>query len=411
MGLLDNIFSKRSMSLAEPSESDVAWLNGGNRSFAGKLVTETTALSYIAVFSCVNVIAETMASLPLHLFRENGKEGRMKARDKKLYNLLYTAPNEEMTSFTFRQALQACVLLWGNGYAFIDWGPDGEPRGLYPLHPAKVSVRRNPITKKIIYETPGPEGKNIILSSDQVLHLVGFSLDGLLGVSVIGLARESIGLGQAAEEYGSRFFSNGAKPLGVLEHPGELGEEAIKHLRSSWDEMHKGLENSHKVAILEEGMQYKQIGIPPEDAQFLETRKFQLEEIARLYRVPQHMVGIMDKATFSNIEHQDIGFAKHTIRPWAVRWEQTLNWKLLTPEERKQYYSEFNIDGLMRGDLKSRYEAYQIGRQNGFLNGSDIRKKENEDYVEGLDSYLVNGNMIPVEMAGQQYVKGGETSE
>ncbi|ALC92936.1 hypothetical protein AM500_21420 [Bacillus sp. FJAT-18017] len=399
------------MDLANPSDSDVAWLSGGNRSYAGKVVNETTALSYIAVFSCVNVISETMASLPLHLYRDKGSNGRAKAREKKLYDLLHSRPNEEMTSFTFRQVLQACILLWGNGYAFIDWGPDGEPRGLYPQHPSKVIPKRNPTTKKMGYEVAGPDGKVINLSADQMLHLVGFSLDGLVGLSVIGLARESIGLGQAAEEYGSRFFSNGAKPLGVLEHPGELGEDAIKHLRSSWDEMHKGLENSHKVAILEEGMTYKQIGIPPEDAQFLQTRKFQLEEIARLYRVPLHLVGNLDKATFSNIEHQDIGFAKHTIRPWAVRWEQTLNWKLLTTEERKQYYAEYNLDGLMRGDMKSRYEAYQIGRQNGWLSGNDIRDKENEDKIEGLDAYLVNGNMIPVNMAGQQYLKGGEKSE
>lgn len=411
MGYLNRVFGKRSENLANPSNAFVDFLGGGNRSFAGKVVNETTALSYISVFSCVNVISETMASLPLHLYHESEKSGRRKAREKKLYDLLHSTPNEEMTSFTFRLVLQACLLLWGNGYAFIDWGQDGQPRGLYPLHPSKVNPKRNPVTKKIYYEVSAEDGKIITLSKSQMFHLIGFSLDGLKGLSIIGLAREAIGLGLAAEEYGSRFFSNGAKPLGVLEHPAELGDEALKHLRSSWDEMHKGLENSHKVAILEEGMTYKQIGIPPEDAQFLETRKFQLEEIARLYRVPLHLVGNLDKATFSNIEHQDIGYAKHTIRPWAVRWEQTLNWKLLTKEERQEFYAEYNLDGILRGDMKSRYEAYNIGRQNGWLSGNDIRQKENQDRVDGLDTYLVNGNMIPVEMAGRQYSKGGENSD
>jgi HK97 family phage portal protein len=411
MGLLSGVWSKRAENVANPSNTFLSWLNGGTSSFAGRIVTEETALMYSAVFACVNVIAETIASLPLHLYKDNDQKGKQKAKEKRLYELLYYMPNPEMTSFTFRLTLQAHALLWGNGYAFIDWGADGEPLAMYPLDPSKVSVRRSQENGQIVYDVTLDNGKFITLNRFQVFHLVGFSLNGLNGISNIQMAKEAIGLGLAAEEYGARFFSNGAKPLGVLEHPGVLGEEALNNLRESWNEIHKGLQNSHKIAILEEGMKYKQIGIPPEDAQFLETRRFQLEEIARIFRVPLHLVGDLSRATFSNIEHQDLSFTKHTIRPWLVRWEQAINWKLLTPEERKIYYAEFNVDGLLRGDIKSRYEAYHIGRQDGWLSGNDIREKENMPRVDGLDEYLVNGNMISVKAAANQSPKGGESSE
>jgi HK97 family phage portal protein len=404
--ILGKMWNKRSEDIANPSSSFLSWMNG--LSFSGKAVNEESSVSYSAVFACTNVIAETIASLPLHLYKESGNKGREKAKGKELYNLLYHLPNPDMTSFSFRYAMQLCVLLWGNAYAFIDWDYNkGEPKALYPYHPSKVEPRRDKASGKIVYDVDLGNGKKVTLSKYQVLHIMGFSFDGLKGISTISLAREAVGLGLAAEEYGSRFFSNGAKPLGVLEHPGELGEEALDHLRGSWDELHKGLHNSHKVAILEEGMTYKQIGIPPEDAQFLETRKFQLEEIARFYRVPLHLVGNLDRATFSNIEHQDLAFTKHTIRPWLVRWEQSLDWKLLTSEERKKYYAEHNADALLRGDLKSRYDAYAIGRQNGWLNGNDVREKENMETIDGLDEYLVNGNMISVQTAAKQQPKGG----
>lgn len=235
------------------------------------------------------------------------------------------------------------------------------------------------------------------------------------------LAREAIGMALATEEYGARFFGNGAKPGGVLEHPGKLSKEAQDRLRTSWNEMHQGLSKQHRIAILEEGMSYKQIGIPPEDAQFLETRKFQLNEIARIFRIPPHLVGDLERATFSNVEQQSIDFVVHTIRPWLVRWEQAIKLKLFTPTERRRFFAEFVADGLLRGDIKSRYEAYAIGRQNGWLSADDIRELENMNPLPDDTGkvYLVPLNMVPADKVYEQFkqtdpgqqLEGGDNGE
>ncbi len=406
MGFFGKLVEKRGDSIANPSASTISFLSGGLQSYTGKVVTESTALTYSAVLSCVNVISDTIASIPLFVYEKN-QETRSKARDHPLYEILHDKPNSEMTSASFRSMMQTHLLLWGNAYAEIQWGEDGYPKALWPLNPSTTIMEREPGTRRIRYRVSLPNGKQVVLPADNVLHLVGLTLDGLTGLSPIGLAREAIGLGLSAEEFGSRFFGNNATPGGVLEHPKVLGKEAQNNLRSSWNEIHQGLENSHRLAILEEGMQYKQIGIPQKDAQFLETRKFQLEEIARIYRVPQHMIGIMDKATFSNIEHQDISYVKHTIRPWLVRWEQAMYRSLLTKVERRKYLIEFNVDGLLRGDIKTRYEGYHLAVNDGWMSGNDVRKLENMEPREGLDEYLINGNMTPV----RQILKGGETVE
>jgi hypothetical protein len=234
-----------------------------------------------------------------------------------------------------------------------------------------------------------------------VWHLRGLSSDGLVGLSPIQLMRQAIGLGMATEEFGARFFGNDARPGGVLQHPGVLGNEAFERLQSSWETRHGGLSNSHRVAILEEGMQYSQIGIPPEDAQFLETRKFQVTEIARAFRVPPHMLADLERATFSNIEHQSIEFVVHSIRPWLVRWEQSIQQQLMLDRDRQKYFAEFVVDGLLRGDTVSRYQAYATGRQNGWLSANDIRTLENMNPVDGGDIYLVPLNMVPADMAGE----------
>ena len=384
--------------LAKP-ESRLIDALGGNKSTAGVSVNENTALKSTAVFACVRVLAETIASLPLFVYRRIDR-GKEKATEHPLYQILHDRPNEEMTSFTFRETLMGHLALWGNAYAEIVRDRGGRVRELWPLRPDKTWPERDKTAKKLRYKLILPDGEGVILPGDRVLHIPGLSFDGLVGYSPIRLAREAIGLSLAAEEFGARFFSNGARPGGVLEHPNSLSEEAQKRLRQSWNEMHQGLDKQHRIAILEEGMTYKQIGIPPEDAQFLETRKFQLNEIARIYRVPPHMIGDLDKATYSNIEQQSIDFVVNTIRPWLVRWEQAINSKLLTPSEQKKYFAEFKVDGLLRGDIESRYKAYATARQWGWMSANDVRELENMNPIEGGDVYLIPLNMIPADGSG-----------
>lgn len=378
----------------------------GLPSTAGVRVNEESALRVTAVYACVRVIAETVASLPLPLYRrlERGKE---KVTEHPLYPVLHDMPNPEMTSFTFREVLMTQLLLWGNAYAQIVRDKRGQVLELWPLLPAGMELVRDEKTKQLVYRYA--EGmKTIEYKAEQIFHIPGLSFDGVKGLSPIAVAREAIGLALATEEFGSRFFGNGARPGGILEHPGVVKDP--EKLRKSWEEVYKGLQNSHKIAVLEEGMKYHEIGIPPEDAQFLETRKFQLNEICRIFRVPPHLVGDLERATFSNIEHQSIDFVVHTIRPWLVRWEQSIVKALLLPEERKLYFPRFNVDGLLRGDFKTRMEGYAIGRQNGWYSANDIRELEDMNPIPeeaGGDLYLVNGNMLPAKLAGSK-AEGGE---
>ena len=351
-----------------------------------------------AVYACVRVISETVASLPLHLYR-HVEEGKRRDTLHPLYFLLHDSPNPEMTSFIFRETLMTHLLLWGNAYAQIVRNGHGEIIGLYPLMPDKMQVSRAETDELIYLYQSGM--KNIAFRREEILHIPGLGFDGLLGYSPIAMARNAIGMSMATEEFGASFFQNGAAPGGILEHPGTLKDPS--KVRESWNELFKGSGNANKVAVLEEGMTYKQIGIPPNEAQFLETRKYQTEEICRIYRVPPHLVADLDKATFSNIEHQSISFVVHTIRPWLVRLEQAMNKALLYPAERQRYFIEFNVDGLLRGDYESRMRGYATARQNGWMSANDIRRLENMNLIpkeEGGDLYLINGNMTKLEDAG-----------
>jgi HK97 family phage portal protein len=367
-------------------------------SSSGKQVTEKNAMQSAAVYACVRVIAETVASLPLHLYR-HVEEGKRRDTLHPLYFLLHDSPNPEMTSFIFRETLMTHLLLWGNAYAQIVRNGHGEIIGLYPLMPDKMQVSRAETDELIYLYQSGM--KNIAFRREEILHIPGLGFDGLLGYSPIAMARNAIGMSMATEEFGASFFQNGAAPGGILEHPGILKDPS--KVRESWNELFKGSGNANKVAVLEEGMTYKQIGIPPNEAQFLETRKYQTEEICRIYRVPPHLVADLDKATFSNIEHQSISFVVHTIRPWLVRLEQAMNKALLYPAERQRYFIEFNVDGLLRGDYESRMRGYATARQNGWMSANDIRRLENMNLIpkeEGGDLYLINGNMTKLEDAG-----------
>ena len=367
---------------------------------SGKSVTARSAIQVSTVYACVRVIAETVASLPLHVYAVTDK-GSVKAQEHPLYRLLHDEPNSEMTSFVWREAMLTHLLLWGNSYSQIIRNGRGQILGLYPLLPDRMEVDRDS-AGELTYTYSLTSGQTVRLRPEDVLHIPGLGFDGVMGYSPIALEKNAIGLGIAAEEYGSKFFSNGATPSGVLTHPNTVKDP--KKLRESWNAAYGGSANSGKVAILEENMKFERISMPNNEAPFLETRKFQVSEICRIYRVPPHLIGDLEHATFSNIEHQSISFGVHTIRPWLVRIEQALNRQLFPEKEKGCFYAQFNMDGLMRGDYKSRMEGYAIARQNGWMSANDIRELENMNPIpdeDGGNEYLVNGNMIRIAQAAQ----------
>ena len=378
------------------------------RTTSGKPVNERTAMQTTAVYACVRILAEAIASLPLHVYEYQDDGGKKLVHDHPLYYLLHDEPNPEMTSFVFRETLMSHLLIWGNAYAQIIRDGAGRVLGLYPLLPDKMEVQRDDqgniyyVYSRNSDENPMfKEYGNIKLKAEDVLHIPGLGFDGLIGYSPIAMAKNAVGMTLACEEYGASFFANGANPGGVLEHPGVLKDPS--KVRESWNSVYRGVNNAHKIAVLEDGMKYQQIGIPPEEAQFLETRKFQINEIARLYRIPPHMVGDLDKSSFSNIEQQSLEFVKYTLDPWVIRWEQSLQRSLLLPGEKGKYFIKLNVDGLLRGDYQSRMNGYAVGRQNGWFSANDIREMENMNPIpdeEGGNLYLVNGAMTKLADAG-----------
>ena len=405
MGIFSGLFKSRDKPQNSTAGSAYRFYMGGTTS--GKAVTERSAMQMTAVYSCVRILAEAIAGLPIHLYKYKPDGGKEKAIDHPLYLLLHDEPNPEMSSFVFRETLMTHLLLWGNAYAQVIRNGRNEVVVLYPLMPNKMTVDRDE-HGHLYYEyqrsndeAPTMKGSTVVLNPTDVLHIPGLGFDGLVGHSPIAMAKNAIGMAIACEEYGAKFFANGAAPGGVLEHPGTIKDP--QRVRESWQSTFGGSGNSNKIAVLEEGMKYTPIGISPEQAQFLETRKFQINEIARIFRVPPHMVGDLEKSSFSNIEQQSLEFVKYTLDPWVIRWEQSIQRTLLTPEEKKSYYVKFNVEGLLRGDYQSRMNGYAIGRQNGWMSANDIRELENLDRIpaeEGGDLYLINGNMLPMKNAG-----------
>ena len=404
MGIFSGLFKSRDKPTDSTVGSRYTFYMGGSTS--GKTVTERSAMQMTAVYSCVRILAEAIAGLPLHVYRYNSDGGKEKAIDHSLYLILHDEPNPEMSSFVFRETLMTHLLLWGNAYAQIIRNSKGEVMALYPLMPNKMSVDRDE-NGQLYYQylrsidEVGGKSETVILKPTDVLHIPGLGFDGVVGYSPIAMAKNAIGLAIATEEYGAKFFANGAAPSGVLEHPGTIKDP--QRVREAWQSQFGGSQNSGKIAVLEEGMKYTPISISPEQAQFLETRKFQINEIARIFRVPPHMVGDLEKSSFSNIEQQSLEFVKYTLDPWVIRWEQSIMRTLLTPEEKKSYFVKFNLEGLLRGDYQSRMNGYATARQNGWMSANDIRELENLDRIPaeaGGDLYLINGNMLPLQQAG-----------
>ncbi len=373
---------------------------------SGRAVNERTAMQMTAVYSCVRILAEAIAGLPLHVYRTRPDGGKEKAVAHPLYRLLHDEPNPEMTSFVFRETLMTHLLLWGNAYAQVIRNGRGEVIGLYPLMPNRMSVGRDSAGRlyyeyqRTSEEPPRAEYERVVLPPSEVLHIPGLGFDGLVGYSPIAMAKNAIGMAQACEDYGASFFANGAAPGGVLEHPGTIKDPS--RVRESWTATFGGARNGNKIAVLEEGMKYTPISVSPEQAQFLQTRKFQMGEIARIFRIPPHMIGDLDKSSFSNIEQQSLEFVKYTLDPWVIRWEQALTKTLLDPRD-AGVFVKFNLEGLLRGDYASRMQGYAVARQNGWMSANDIRELENLDRIaseDGGDLYLVNGNMLPLSLAG-----------
>jgi HK97 family phage portal protein len=364
----------------------------GARSSAGVSVNETTAMRVGAFFAAVRVITESIASLPLELYRRLPDGGKERNTLDRRYKLLHTQPNSWQTSFEFREMLTYHVIMRGNGYAYISRGRDGQARELIPMHPDKTLVEQD-AAYRLSY-TYTPDNKSPVhLTQEEVLHLRGLSLDGFTGVSLLTWAREVIGGAIGQQEHGNRLWNNGANPGIVMYHPTKLSDAAYKHLKESWDDQYVGASNSGKTMIAEEGMKIERLSMTSEDAQYIESRKFSRSEIAGITRVPPHMIGDLERATFSNIEHQDIAFVKHSLRPWLVRWEQALQRDLIKDH---RLFAEFNIDGMARGDLKSRYAAYAVGRNWGWLSVNDIRQRENMNPIEDGNEYLRPLNMQPL---------------
>lgn len=413
MSFLQNIFKGRSTDRA--AGSGYRFFFG--QSAAGMNVNERSAMQMTAVYACVRVLAESIASLPLHVYQFSTDGNQEKAENHPLFFLLHDEPNPEMTSYIFRETLMTHLLLFGNAFAQILRNGRGEVVALYPLMPSKVTMERDDKTGQLFYryrrlngEPPTMDDDTVILMPEDVLHIPGLSYDGLVGLSPIAACRNAIGSGLAADEYSSRFYANGAAPLGVLEHPGLIKDP--ERLRESWNAAYGGSRNSGKVAILEEGLKFTPISISPQDSQLLETRKFSVEEICRIFRVPPHLVQDLERATFNNIEQMSLDFVMYSLMPWVRRWEDSMARALLTPQEKRQMSIRFNLDGLLRGSYESRMRGYQTAVNTGIFSINDCRRLESMDLIpaeEGGDIHMVQGAMIPLSMVGAAYTKTAST--
>lgn len=417
MGFLTSLFEKRNLPLSQATgESWLYDLWSGGKTTSGQSINEFRAMQQATVYACVRIIAETIASLEYRVYKVSSDGSRKLATNHQLWNVFQHKPNPEITAFNFWETKVHHLLTFGNTYSEIVRDGNGKIVELWPLLPDQTTIERNPMDLKLYYRTIIPKtNEQVILPFEKVLHIAGLGFDGRQGYSPVQMMRETLGLTLSLEEYGSRFFGNGAKPGGVLEHPSKLGDDAHDRLRSSWNEMHQGLSNSHRVAILEEGMAYKQLGIAPEDSQFLESRGFQKREIAQIYRVPPHMLGDLEKASYASMEQQSLDFVQNCIRPWLERIEDAVHFKCLDDMEVGKVVAEFYVDSILRGDSKTRNEVLQIKRQNGVISANDWRKDEgmNPSDDESADKLLINSAMVTVNAVVNPQVqepKGGDQS-
>jgi HK97 family phage portal protein len=393
-----NVFRKSdSHSRVLTSEQLERVLRAGSQSATGIHVSPESASKFGTVFSCVRVRAESVGQLPLHFYEQREKEKR-KAVEHTLYELLHFAPNEATTAQEFWEWVSASLDLRGNAYVFINVLPSGEIFELLSLDASWVSVKRDQ-KRDVYYEVrvPGTDVKRY--TAVNILHFKSLSFNGLTGASIIEHARETIALGMALEQHGAKFFKNGGSPGGVLKTDQVLDDDTYDALEKSWEESHGGLDNAHRTAILEAGLSWQSVGVPLRDAQYLEGRKFSKTDIAGLFRVPPHLIGDLERATFSNIEQQGLDFVIHGLQPVLRRIEQRIRLQLVKKEERRRFYAKFNVNGLARGDMAARSAYYTSQIQNGAMSPNEIRELEDMNPREGGDIYLTPMNML---INGQQ---------
>lgn len=390
-----------SSTLTSPSAWLLNWALGG-RTTSGMYVGPVSAMSLSVYFACLRNISEDIGKLPLFVYQRQAR-GKRRAADHPHYALLHDAPNNDMSAMTFREVLTHHALAWGNGYAEIVWDNRMEfATALVPIHPSRVRVSRD--AGQLVYDIAGgdlsiPDTNYtglVRLQQENVLHVRGLGAEGYTGYSVVQLAAESLGLSLAAQSFGAAFFGNGASIGAILTHPHTLSESAVQRLRESWQTIYGGPGNAMKVAILEEGMTYEKLGMPPNDAQFLETRQFQVEEICRWFRMPKSKVQVLTDSTYSNMEQQNLEYVPDTLMPWLVRWEQELKRKLF-PEE--DYFAEHAVQGLLRGDQAARASFYKDLFGMGVLSPNDIRELENMNAIgpRGDAYFVATNNFQPLE--------------
>lgn len=397
--------------LSRPAQWLIDWVSGGAETVAGIRVNHESALRLSAVYACVRVISETVASLPLHVYERLEPRGKQRLYDHPVTALVHDAPNEYMTAMSFWETLVSHAVLWGNGFARID-SAGSWPRAMQIMTPDRMNV--TVVEGALRYEWRDPiTNKSTVSTASEMLHVPGLGFNGITGYSPIELAKQNIGLGLAAEQYGGAFFGNSGRPSGVLTHPGVLDTDknpaTTARLRKDWKRIYGGAQTG-TVAVLEEGMKFEPITMPHDDAQFIETRKFQIEEIARLYRVPLHKIGHLEHATFSNIQHQSLEFLMDTIRPWLVRICQEVNRKLLGSGNRNLYVAH-TVEDILRGDIQTRFSAYATARQWGWMSANEIRELEDTNPIDGGDVYFVPLNMGPAGGADKPVLSVGDGKE
>lgn len=382
--ILDRIFNS---TLAQPD----SWLSdalGARPTASGQSVNADNAMRVTTVYACVRILAESVAGLPLQVYRRKPDGSKEIDNRHPLYPLLHDLPNREMTSFELRETQMGHLALRGNSYSRLYRARSGRIGEIIPLAPNKVRMARDS-KDQLVFEIQGEKP----VTHEAIWRIAGLGSNGLVGYSPITLAREAVGLSMATEQHGATLFGNGAHPVGVLEADGTFeDQDAVDRLRNQFQERYSG-KNANRPLVLEKGLKWQQIALSSDDAQFLETRKFQRTEIAAIFRVPPHMIADLEKASFSNIEHQSLEFVMHTLRPWLVRIEQSIARDLLTPADRRTHFVAFNVEGLLRGDTKARFEAYGQAIRDGWMNRNEARELENRNAEPGLDEYLVPLNM------------------
>ncbi len=410
-GLLERLLRPRAMNIWDDRLWEPAASRIGSKAYSGVNVSATTALMSSAVWACVRLIAESIAGLPIIVYRRQSDGGKRRAPEHPLYSVLHDSPNEQQTAFTFVRTLMVQALLYGNGYAQIVPGPRGAVDRLEPIFAENIRAEAIPgeevrsgssdgliinPARGIRYQVRGPDGIERPLNAEDVFHLPGLSLDGTSGLSLVRYARESIGLALAAEAYSAKFYSQNAQPGGVLKSAKVLSDTAFNRLRESWEERQQGPENWHRVAILEDGVEWVQTGMTHQDAELIAQLDWSAADVARFFNVPLHMIQLMTKSTSwgSGIEEMGIEFVVFSLLPWVRNIEQLITKKLIIAPQ--TYFAEMLLDSLMRGKMVDRYNSYSVGRNGGWLTVNEIRGFENMNPVEGGDILLQPLNMSPV---------------